>query len=485
MARRALAITALALLLVGGMTTRVDLDVWHLMALARETVRDGGVPLDDRFAYTPTVHPSVQHEWGMGMFLYGIALLGGAGALLGARLVLVLTTCALVWRLAVRRGAREGVLLLLAPAVIMMSWIGWTLIRAQVLTLFFLAVLLTCLDADRRGRRGWMVPWLCGFVVWANCHGGFVVGFAVLGIEALERAVRGERPWHLAAVLMAMAVLVAVNPYGVAYYGYLWGALSMERPLIVEWRPIWSSGPPEIALVGSSLVIALYTLVQVGPRRAPGWPLLVAAAYQAVRHQRHVSLFALIWFAQVPALVSATRLGATLERVYARIGAPVWIVVAVLAASIGVRSQIWCARIPGTEGDPVRYAVGPVARLQVLGFEGNVMVPFVTGAYASWKLHPRVKVSIDSRYEVAYPAETVAEHLAFYDGTPRWRAVLQSTRGTDLVFVPRAAAVAPLMAREPGWTVAYDDDAWIVFARPGLVLPYEDRRGRAIEGTFP
>jgi hypothetical protein len=259
----------------------------------------------------------------------------------------------------------------------------------------------------------------------------------------------------------------------------------MERPLIVEWRPIWSSGLPEITLVGSSLVIALYALVQVGPRRAIGWPLLVAAAYQAVRHQRHVSLFALIWFAQVPALVSATRLGATLERVYARFGVPVWVVVAVLAASIGVRNEIWHARISGTEGDPVRYAVGPVARLQALGFEGNVMVPFVTGAYTSWKLHPRVKVSLDSRYEVAYPAESVTDHLAFYDATPRWRAVLENTRGTDLVVVPRAAPVAPLMAGEAGWTIVYDDDAWIVFARPGLVLPYEDRRGQRIEGTFP
>ena len=45
--------------------------------------------------------------------------------------------------------------------------------------------------------------------------------------------------------------------------------------------------------------------------------------------------------------------------------------------------------------------------------------------------------------------------------------------------------VVPLLADEPGWSVAYDDDAWVVFARPGLTLPYQDRRGARIEGTFP
>ena len=62
MSRRALAIGSLALLVIGGMAMDVDLDVWHLMALARENLREDWVPFDDRFAFTPTVHPSVQHK---------------------------------------------------------------------------------------------------------------------------------------------------------------------------------------------------------------------------------------------------------------------------------------------------------------------------------------------------------------------------------------------------------------------------------------
>jgi hypothetical protein len=62
----ALGAAALAMLYVAGVSRFVDPDVWHLMALFRETLAAGWVPLEDRFAYTPTVYPVVQHEWGTG-----------------------------------------------------------------------------------------------------------------------------------------------------------------------------------------------------------------------------------------------------------------------------------------------------------------------------------------------------------------------------------------------------------------------------------
>jgi hypothetical protein len=365
-----------------------------------------------------------------------------------------------------------------------MSWIGWTLLRPQVVTLLFLAVLLTCLEGDRRGRRRWIVPWLAGVVLWVNLHGGVAVGLAVLLLETVERTARGERPWHLLATMAAMVALVGINPYGWAYYPYLWRALAMDRSLIVEWQSLLLAQVPSIATVALALLIAAYAVGKVGLRRAVGWPLLLAAAYEAVRHERHVSLFALVWFVQVPALVSATRLGAILERLYARAGIAVAVVLLVLGGALALQGEAWRVRIPGT-GPQARYAVGPVARLAEIGFHGNVLVPFSTGAYVVWKLTPSVRVSIDSRYEAAYPHAALVDHLDFFHAAPRWRAVLQSMPATDLVVAPRTTPIAPLLGHEPGWTVAYDDDAWVVFARPGLALPYQDRRGQRIEGTFP
>ena len=48
------------------LNTFVDPDIWHEMALFREALALGYLPLADQFAYTPTVYPSVHHEWGTG-----------------------------------------------------------------------------------------------------------------------------------------------------------------------------------------------------------------------------------------------------------------------------------------------------------------------------------------------------------------------------------------------------------------------------------
>jgi hypothetical protein len=45
--------------------------------------------------------------------------------------------------------------------------------------------------------------------------------------------------------------------------------------------------------------------------------------------------------------------------------------------------------------------------------------------------------------------------------------------------------VAPLMRALPGWSLIYEDDAFLLFARSGLALPYVDRRGQDIVGVFP
>ena len=59
----------------------VDPDIWHQMALFREALRAGALPLVDMFAYTPVVAPSVQHEWGAGAIALAIAQQFGAPGL--------------------------------------------------------------------------------------------------------------------------------------------------------------------------------------------------------------------------------------------------------------------------------------------------------------------------------------------------------------------------------------------------------------------
>src|SRR5690348_14918510 len=140
--------------------TYVDPDLWHEMSLAREACELGRLPLEDRFAYTPTVYPSVHHEWGTGMALYAVYSTLGLTGIMLLKYLLIAGLAAICWLAASKRGASRETFLSLAPLAIILGSIGFTTIRAQVFTLVFLAILLWCLEFDRRGQRRWIWFWL-------------------------------------------------------------------------------------------------------------------------------------------------------------------------------------------------------------------------------------------------------------------------------------------------------------------------------------
>jgi hypothetical protein len=145
----------------------------------------------------------------------------------------------------------------------------------------------------------------------------------------------------------------------------------------------------------------------------------------------------------------------------------------------------WVLRVAGDRAQTKGYyPVGAVDYLHRIEFQGNVMVPFDWGSYVSWHLAPQVRVSLDSRYEVAYPPELELESHAFFMAEPGWQAVL-SKYPIDLVLVPTALPLATAMTEVPGWRRVYFDGAFEIFARPGLALPSEELVARPRDGTFP
>lgn len=489
--RRDVPLTAgfLLVFLVGGSANVADLDLWHGLSLIREALETGSLPARDVFAYTPTVEPVVHHEWGASAIVYLAATLGGAPGLLLLKYLLLaalVTAVALTSRM---RGADVRRFLLLALVAIPMSWIGMTAVRAQLFTLVLLGALLVLLELDRRGRRWWMVPWLLLYVVWLNVHGGFVVGLVLYSAHAVEQALRRRPVRHLVVAGGLLLALIAANPYGVSYYGYLVKALTLDRSSIREWGPLWELGPLPLVLFGLSFVIAAHAVMQRGLRSSPGWLLLLLGALAALRTQRHLSLYAVLWLAYVPSLLEGSGTASVIARTLRR--RPLFLPLAAgLLAVVGladlVRNRAWELRIPARPGEhrTVVYPVGAVRYLRQQGFRGNLMTPFEYGAFVSWKLYPDVRVSLDSRYEVAYPPEALEESLDFYLARPGWRKTLEKYP-TDAVLVPRRLPVARMLADLDSWTQAYEDDAYRIFTRPGLDLPREDRRGERPVGEFP
>ena len=287
---------------------------------------------------------------------------------------------------------------------------------------------------------------------------------------------------------------MALTPYGRGYYVGWWRTITFPPGEITEWSPLFhSSYVIGLTAFGMASLFLLYALARRGPRALPGLAFVGVAAWQALRHERHVALFALAWFCAAPGYLAATPLGALLEAAVARRR-----VAGTLAVVSGALGLALCAvalprhpfrlRIPAQGSDlgamPVVYPAGAVAYLADHGFHGKLVTSFLNGGFVIWKLHPAVRVSFDGRYAVAYLPEVLSEDRTLHKARPGWREVL-ARYAPDAVLASRDEPLDGALPDATGLSRVYRDDAYDVWARPALGLPAVDRSGAAIASPFP
>jgi hypothetical protein len=462
------------------------------------------------FAFTPTVNPAVHHEWGTGAILYLVSVESGLGiyGLSILRLLLIAGIWLFLYRIARMRGAHPYVFASVAVATFPVFWVGFSMVRAQLFTLLFLAAQMWMQELDWRGKRGWTIAWWLMLVVWLNLHAGFVVGIGMLGFHSLERfgltwyrtlslKRTFSKTWHLFLLWSFIPLAMPINPYGWSYFPYLMEAITMERPLIREWQMLWHTHMPFIAVPAFLVSVFIFAYCQrhIRVSRMRGAAFLALCAFEALKHIRHGSIYGLVWLAYVPAWISRIPLGKTIiSGVQShRIGA----IRCSQCLSLGclvfaMINHFWQPTLPTSPKTSILcFPEGVVQYLDQSGFRGNLLTPFHHGAYVSWTLFPKVLVSLDGRYEVAYEPQVMDEHYRLFNGRCDWPELLEKYP-CDAVLVEQESRLRPLLdvfqyvengqppPTKGKWKIVYEDDAFAVLANDRCNLPEVDQRGRPI-----
>lgn len=470
----------------------IDLDLFHEMALARESLERGYVPWTDSFAYTPTVPIVVHHEWGLGLLAIAISsVVGGTGILL-LKFGLIFGLAAVVWNTARKRGASPPIAGLFAALAIVLSDFGFATVRAQMFSYLFAALLLRGFDRDRQGDRRWLIGVAVLFPLWANLHGGCLVGAALFATHWFEQLIRRQPHWHLFAMGLALIPLAAINPWGFHYHHYLIHAIGMPRPAIAEWSPLWyAENRAQFVNFVISLLPIILILKSTDWRRIPGLLIVFATGLAAAKSNRFLPFYAVAYASYLPAAFSRIPLGRELRRAWWKyqpaLCAGLGLVAVVLTLS-SFPAEPWRLRVASCpmphQGKHLIYPVGAVDYLQNLGFRGNVMVPYDWGSYVMWKLGPAVKISFDSRYEVAYETSRMDEDDRFYDALEGWQDILDKYP-TEIVLVRSDLKIVSALAACEGWGRFYSDPQFVMFQRNELGLPAFESAVPAAEGHFP
>ncbi len=268
----------------------IDGDLWARLAVGAHVWKMGTVMRQDVFAFTPTLPQWIDHEWGAGVVFFAMLNWFGPASLMILKIVAALGALAVCIAASRASGTTwAGVLFLAVPCALAVLPGYVPVVRSHVFTYGCFAATLWWLELMRRGRRWPAFAIVAVMLLWANVHGGFIVGLVAIAVYTAQ--LRTRAAW---ATLLAALAITCVNPYGLGYWTYLVPAWLHPRADIPEWgrMPVWGFDP----YFGFRLlfVIVLGAVAWGWKRRTgTGLTMLALTAAAGWLHRRHAPFFGL------------------------------------------------------------------------------------------------------------------------------------------------------------------------------------------------
>ena len=457
------------------LSSPADPDLFARVGMGRLVEKLGAVPLQDPFAFTEKLPMWIDHEWLSGVVFYQIGSYLGDFGLIFLKLALAAWTCVLVVRASQLYAPRSpGQLVWLTICLLDASFLWGSTIRAQVFTYLFLAIMyLGYVEYQVKGRIRYLLLMPIISVAWINMHGGYALGMLTLGIltciSYLER-----RPWKmLFATTILCSVALFTTPYGFKVFSqYLLHALTMQRPTISEWAPLWSDKDSFListALLGS-ILLGLISRKQTGPRFIGGLAVILFSAYCGYRHIRFSGFFSI-----TAAVFGAGYFGSALDTIKSALGNRSLVMERSLSLAVSIMVTLCGASVANALIKPsswrLYYSSYPTQALQWLRASGisgpqRLLVDFNNGSFALWRLHPNFLISMDGRYEEVYPDDTVRDASnALLPNTPEGRDALKIINPTHILWRTTADLEQLKSSLPSEWYEIYRDSEYTIVTR--------------------
>ncbi|MCO6432360.1 MAG: hypothetical protein J5J00_16010 [Deltaproteobacteria bacterium] len=440
-----------------------DPDLFARIAMGRLVIRDGRVPLQDPFAFTPTKPVWIDHEWLSGVVFYLLAAFDGDRALFAFKAVIMSATVFFLLKAQRLRNGPPSFGVAIFTLVLTLDcfylWAGT--VRSHIFTYFFLSLYYYLFERYRRRRNSIDLAWQAVIMpFWANSHGGFTLGLILQAFYCASISLDLKK---ISCLWLPIVTTIAtlLNPYGLAYWEYIVEALSMERPSITEWAPILPFS------IGGALPYIFAAIFLTGwlvarQRDFVTFAAVLFFAYCGVRHERLIALFSFsLVVLGAPYLHSGIALWARpLGGLASKIRRVLVVVLSFIFVWAATLSATFIASFPSFSLSLDLYPVEAVEWLERHAQEGDVLIDFNAGSYALWRLYPEFKVSIDGRYEEVYSqslVDTVAAALSCSDAAEQERAL--SEINPD--FIIARAALPCLESSE--WKELFTNGDWFVY----------------------
>jgi hypothetical protein len=472
-------------------------DLWGHLSYGRYLYRTAALPETEPLMPLSEGVSFVDTAWLCQLLGYETIRLFGVAGIQYLHAVGVTFCLTLVaWRVWSR--TRSALFALLSVALFL--WVGWqhlAVVRPQLAGLVCFSILFALLSPRRWSKINWAaVPLL--FAVWANLHGSFLVGLAVLGACCVGRGCdvlrrtdkfsnavsnRGFRRYLLLCELAAAAVLL--NPYGIGLYAEVW-TISGNANLsdIVEWEPLTLRMKQGQA--AALVALALVMVFRVSPRRVRVAEILLLAGLggAALWTSRMI-----IWWAPVAGYFVALHGHAAWQAARKKrsnanpaVRRGLWLGVSAVAVVMAVAAKPLEPVFRGGRENVARVRLSadtPVAAVRHLRENppiGQIFNSYEWGDYLIWAGPPDAKVFVASHAHLV-PREVWQSYMQVMNMSTGWEDVLaRFGANTVLIEKQRRRGLVARLRDHDDWQISFEDNQAIVFRRtvPIGTLAYQD-----------
>lgn len=468
-----------------------DHDLFARIGMGRLVHSLAAVPLEDPFAFTAKLTEWIDHEWLSGVVFYQIVSKWGDIGLITLKLaVVVWTTTLLVRASCIYWPQVSGRVVWLTVCLLEAAHLWASTVRSQIFTYLIIALIYHAFSKYRAYgnlRALTLIPFVLLALV--NMHGGYALAVVILWLLVSGSFLEG-RPWRALAVVAVLSIFAPIaTPYGFnKYVSYLLRALSMQRPTITEWEPLYynfGDASRFVLIIGCMLlgVIVMTSSERIvwlknrcSKSHLTALTIISFSIYCAVSHIRFVG-FAMItaavfgagyWSAIVDLLFRRfPQRSVSFARMASLVGLATFCMMILQIVLISIRPDTW-------KLDTSSYPTTAIKWLRNSGLTGRLLVDFNNGSFALWRLYPRFRVSVDGRYEELYTEETVRDAaLAMHPETPEGAAALSRIAPTHILFShlsDSAAALAALSSpsQSSPWHEVYRDERYTILTLSDL-----------------
>lgn len=492
---------------------------WHIRT-GQLILATHAIPHVDPFSSTMASQPWFAWEWLYDLMVGWLDKVAGLNGVVFFTASIIALTFSWTFRLLLRRGTNLIValaLVLLAASAAMIHFFA----RPHVVSWLFTVLWFWILDSyERNGDSSsfvrdrcalWLLPPL--MVLWVNTHGGFLLGFVLLGIywlsaiwqsftlkkdrfeDVLQKIRAGKRARNLALVGVISALATLANPYGwklhIHIYHYLSNRFLMDH--IDEFQSPNFHGIAQkcFAVLLLLALVALAAKKRETPQlRASEVLVVLFAAYSGLYASRNIPVASLLLILVIgPWLSDATqKLGERfakrrmlprvpsisffqrMQGIELTLRGHFWSIAAILLTCwIAFHGgKLGAAPLMDAHFDGKRFPIGAVNHLEAHQLQGPVFAPDYWGGYFIYRLYPQIKLSIDDRHDL-YGEAFLKSYLKFMHAEPGWQDFLEQYP-VRYVVVPLESAPANLLAASRGWQRVYGDNVAVIFANTRISI---------------